>query len=117
MTKMVTLINQTQNQPIADKVMVADNYWLRLKGLLGKKELNDGEGLWLKPCNSVHMFFMKIPLDLVFLDKDNKVIHLIENLKPWQVSPVVKESKSVLELPVGLINLTRISLKDTLTQI
>ena len=115
MAKTVSIINKTQNKLIADKVVVADNYWLRLKGLLGKKQLLEGEGLWLKPCNSVHMFFMQMPLDVVFLDKDNKVIHLIENLKPWQVSPVVKGAKSVLELSVGCIAIAPINLGDCIT--
>jgi uncharacterized membrane protein (UPF0127 family) len=70
---------------------------------MGTKSLEQGHGLWLKPCNQVHMFFMKYALDLVFIDRDHRIVRLVEGLPPGKISPKVKEAESVLELPVGTI--------------
>jgi uncharacterized membrane protein (UPF0127 family) len=65
--------------------------------------LDDGHGLWIKPCNQVHMFFMKYAIDLVFLDENHRIVRLVEGLAPGKISPKVRDAKSVLELPVGTI--------------
>lgn len=91
----------TEKQSIT--VKIADNIARRTVGLLFKKELNQ-EALILYPCNSIHMFFMKFPIDVVFLSKEKEIVRCIEHLKPWKVSPFVKESYYVLELPLGTIN-------------
>jgi uncharacterized membrane protein (UPF0127 family) len=70
---------------------------------MGTQSLERGHGLWLKPCNQVHMFFMKYALDLVFIDQDHRIVRLVEALPPGKISPKVKEAESVLELPVGTI--------------
>jgi hypothetical protein len=70
---------------------------------MGTKSLADGHGLWIKPCNQVHMFFMKYSIDLVFIDRSHRVVRLVEGLAPGKISPKVKEAESVLELPVGTI--------------
>lgn len=88
---------------VARHLRPAHTHWTRLKGLLGTKSLDEGHGLWIKPCNQVHMFFMKYAIDLVFIDNNHRVVRLIEGLAPGKVSPKVKEAESVLELPVGTI--------------
>lgn len=84
-------------------VKVADTFYLRFKGLLGKKTMPSGEGLLIRPCKQVHMFFMRFPIDVVFLDKHCLIVGLKENLRPWSISPYVKEATQVLELEVGAI--------------
>ncbi|QFT88463.1 hypothetical protein FIU87_07400 [Bacillus sp. THAF10] len=81
----------------------ADTIFSRLMGLMFKKDLLD-EGLLITPCNSIHMFFMRFPIDVVFLDKNNCIVLCIRHFKPWRVSPIVKNSYSVLELPIGSID-------------
>lgn len=72
----------------------------RNKGLLGVDELLDG--LWISPCNSIHMFFMRISLDVVYLDRLHRVCKLVSDVRPWQVSASLS-AYSVLELAAGKI--------------
>ena len=60
-----------------------------------------GEGLWLIPCKQIHMFWMKYPLSIWFLDESGRVISILDDLKPWQVSPYYKQASSALEFPSG----------------
>lgn len=75
----------------------------RFKGLLGRTGLVEGGGLHIAPCNSIHMFFMKFALDIVFLDDELKVVKVIPDIKPWGLTRVYSKAESVLELPVGTI--------------
>lgn len=82
---------------------VADTFWTRFAGLQFTRELPEGQGLLIRPCNSVHMFFMRYPIDVVFLTRDLVVERLLPGLKPWKVSPVVFGAYQTLELPAGTI--------------
>ncbi|MFA5139359.1 MAG: DUF192 domain-containing protein [Elusimicrobiota bacterium] len=70
----------------------------RAKGLLGRESLAQDEGMWIVPCSMVHTFFMRFAIDVVFLDRENKVLRVCEGLEPWRVSPWVLRGHSVLEL-------------------
>jgi uncharacterized protein len=96
-------INTRTSKVLATNVKVADNLFTRMKGLLGKKELPHGEALWIKPCFSVHTFFMKFPIDVIFLNKKNQVITAINDLRPNRLTRLYPQSYSVLELPPGTI--------------
>ncbi len=93
--------NRTHGRPVATKVGKAETYQSRSRGLLGKAALELGEGLWIIPCPMIHTFFMKFSIDVLFLDKKLKVVRVIEDLKPWRVSPWVLRAHSVLELAGG----------------
>ncbi|MFA6031017.1 MAG: DUF192 domain-containing protein [Elusimicrobiota bacterium] len=80
---------------------LADGLRSRLVGLLGRSALGRGEGLWLVPCSQVHMFFMRFPIDVVFLDAKGRVLQVVRELRPWRVSPWVRGAHSALELPAG----------------
>lgn len=84
-------------------IKIADSYWTRLKGLLFYKEPITEEGLLITPCNSVHMFFMRFPIDVVFLDEMNRVVKTVSDLKPWKIVPPVRTAYAALELPAGTI--------------
>src|SRR5450432_3863744 len=73
---------------------------MRRAGLLGRKRLEPGEGLWISPCESVHTFFMKFPIDLVYLDKSRKVRKVRHAVPPWRLSMCLS-AHSILELPAG----------------
>ena len=60
-------------------------------GLMGKRELADGAGLYLRPCSSIHMFFMRFPLDVAFVDGDGQVVRLYHGLRPWRMSRIVRQ--------------------------
>lgn len=89
-----------KNQIMADHVKLADTFFLRFLGLMGKKELASGEGLLLRNCPSVHCFFMKFPIDAVYLSRDMTVLYT-ETLEPWKLGKLVKKAAHVLELPAG----------------
>lgn len=101
--KSITITNTDNNKVVGNQIYLANTMLSRFIGLMSKKELKEEEGLLLTPCNSVHMMFMKFPLDIVFLNRKNQVIFMIENLKPWRISPVILRAQSVLELPIGTI--------------
>ena len=73
---------------------------MRMKGLLGRRDLPRGEGILLKPASSVHMAFMRFPIDAVFLDRDLRVVKIAADLKPWRAAGS-RGAKAVLEIPAG----------------
>ena len=99
---------------VASNVTVAGSIFARLKGLLGKKGLKDGEGMYLEPCLQIHTCFMKFPIDVLFIDKSNIVIHIIKALKPFRFSGVYINAKAVIELASGVIEKTTIEIGDAL---
>ncbi|MEZ4357798.1 MAG: DUF192 domain-containing protein [Eubacteriales bacterium] len=86
-----------------DKVNIAQSVFSRFKGLIGKKGLLPGEGLIIKPCKQVHTFYMRFPLDILFVDKKMQILH-IETLEPGKVGKFVSKAHFVLEVPVGTAN-------------
>jgi protein-S-isoprenylcysteine O-methyltransferase Ste14/uncharacterized membrane protein (UPF0127 family) len=88
---------------VADALRVADTHWSRMRGLLGTGSLEPGAGLWIVPCQQVHMFGMRYPIDVVFLDAAGRVLATTPALRPWRVSPRVAAARSVLELPAGTV--------------
>jgi uncharacterized protein len=100
-------INVTQNKTLADPLVVADTFLSSLIGLLGKRNLPPGHGLWIHPCQSVHTMWMLFPIDVIFLDRNKVVVHCIENMKPFRLSKHIGNAKSVLELPTHTINKTQ----------
>lgn len=89
---------------LASKLETADTLAARTKGLLGRKELPTGEGLWIKRCNSIHTFFMRFAIDAVFVDRDLKVVAVHRDLKPWRVTWPHLRATSVFELPSGTLS-------------
>jgi uncharacterized membrane protein (UPF0127 family) len=68
---------------------------------MGRKELPAGRALWIEPCNSIHMFFMRFAIDVLFLDREGKVKRVMLRLRPWRISPIVFGARCVIELPAG----------------
>ena len=94
---MKKLINERTGEVILDDLQTADTFYARFRGLMGRPSIPENAGLMIKPCNSVHCFFMKFPIDVIFLDKGNRVVHVAGNMKPGSISPVVKRAKYVIE--------------------
>jgi uncharacterized protein len=103
---MLTVENVTRGVPVADHGRVANNPWTRLKGLIGVKELAPGFGLVIRPCNGVHCMFMSIPIDVLYVDKEDRVVALDEAMQPWAVGRIYRASRYVIELPAGTIAAT-----------
>src|SRR5260221_13869895 len=92
-----------EGRVVADHVEIAATPWRRFVGLMFRSELPDGHGLALAPCNSIHMFFMRIPLDVAFLDGDGRVLRAYHGIRPWRVSRIVRGAKAAVELPAGAL--------------
>jgi hypothetical protein len=105
--------NQTRNTLLAHSAEVADTSARRRVGLLRHERLDSGRGLWIVPCESVHSFFMKFPIDLVYLDRKRKVRKVRRNMAPWRVSACLL-AHSVLELPAGTVEATGTTAGDQL---
>jgi uncharacterized membrane protein (UPF0127 family) len=110
------------NSWIAEECSVANSFLSRLIGLMGRSVLDPGQGLLLSPCNEIHMWFMKIPIDVVFLTRtldsqsnQVEVTSVRENLRPWRFLPI-RDGKAwqTLELPVGTIQRCHIQKGDPL---
>jgi len=86
----------------------------RFRGLLGTSGLPPNTGLLLPKTKQVHMFFMRYPIDVAFLSKDNTVVACVHDLQPWRVSPLIREASCALELPVGTLQQTGTSPGDHL---
>ncbi|MCX5712493.1 MAG: DUF192 domain-containing protein [Candidatus Omnitrophica bacterium] len=109
------VINETRNLVLADDAQLANTPILRIRGLLGKKELPKNQALIIKPCNSIHTFFMRFAIDCLFLDKDNCVVRFIPAIKPFRVSPIIFRAKTIVEFSAGAINPASISVGDLIT--
>jgi uncharacterized membrane protein (UPF0127 family) len=104
--------NIRNGKQLADNVTVADDLFKRMKGLLGRDNLLDGEALWIKPCMSIHTFFMKYPIDIFFLDKRKRIITTIRNMQPNRLTWIYPNAVSVLELPAGVLQTTDTRIGD-----
>jgi len=113
MLKQVTL-RRENGEVVCDDCVVADSPVSRMKGLLGRKELNSGEGLLLRPAGSIHTFFMRFPIDAVFLDEGLRVLEISDDLRPWRTASK-RGAKAVLELPAGESARRRLKTGETLS--
>lgn len=80
----------------------AKSMFSRMKGLMGKKEIK--KGLYFQPCNNIHTFFMKVPIDVLYLDKEGKIIYMDNPIVPWKIGKIVPKGSAIIELPEGTIN-------------
>jgi uncharacterized membrane protein (UPF0127 family) len=104
-------VNVTRGTILAAELELAGTRESRRKGLLGRESLPLGTGLWIAPCESVHTFFMRFAIDLVYLDRKFIVKKVRTSVGPWRVSACFR-AHSVLELPAGTIETTRTACGD-----
>ncbi|MEI9980362.1 MAG: DUF192 domain-containing protein [Edaphobacter sp.] len=112
-TSRLKILNLTRQAVLAHSVEVADRGSTRRKGLLGRDNLPAGEGLWIVPCESVHTFFMRFSIDLVYVDRTLKVRKVRSSVPPWRLSACLS-AHSVIELAPGTIKKTQTRQGDQL---
>ena len=95
--------NRTRGGTLASRVRKAEDARSRSRGLLGRAGMEQDEGLWIVPCPMIHTFCMKFPIDVLFLSRGLEVVKVIEDLRPWRLSPWVWGAHSVLELRGGVL--------------
>lgn len=102
------LVNLENAQIIAESIESANTFFKRLKGLMFRQELSPGSGIYLYPCNAIHTFFMKFPIDVLYIDKDWRIVGMEEHLQPGKVGKKFSAATSVIELESGSIRLNSI---------
>lgn len=107
------LFNESRDVLLAERLTLADTFWKRLRGLLGTREWPEGNGLLISPCNSVHMFGMKYCLDVLFVDRQNLVLEVVESLAPGKFK-ICLRAKYAVELPEGTLRRTGTNRGDRL---
>lgn len=100
----VLLLNE-ENKPIqlAERLIVANRFWTRFLGLMGRKSLPTGYALLLDPCKEIHTMFMRFPIDVLYLDDKDQIVKMHYRLPPWRTGGLCRKAARVLELPAGTI--------------
>ena len=111
---MLKVTNTTRGNTVGENIELADTSLKRMVGLLGRRGLDAGAGLWIQPSSCVHTVGMAFAIDVVGLDRDLKVIKLWRRLVPYRLTSVSLQLRSVLELPSGTIAQSEIQLGDQL---
>jgi uncharacterized membrane protein (UPF0127 family) len=111
---MLQVDNLTRSQVLVTHGRVAVNPWTRLKGLIGVRDLPVGDGLLIKPCNGIHCMFMSIPIDVLYMDRDDRIVALDVAMAPWHMGHIHGRSAYVIELPAGTVAATATAVGDQL---
>ena len=103
MENKIYVLKENSGGIICQKMIVANRMFDRIKGLMFSTQMPDCDGFLISPCNSIHTFFMLYNLDLLFLDKDFKVVKVIYNLSPWRATWLYFKASQVVEMSAGTL--------------
>ena len=110
----VRVVNCRSGAILGDRVTLAVALGSRLRGLLGRSGLSPGEGLWIEPCASIHMFFMRFAIDVLFVDSGDTVVRQCVEIRPWRIAAGGRAARAALVLPVGVIERSETRVGDRL---
>lgn len=102
-TPQLRRLETADGRVVAESVELATSMLRRARGLMLRRSLSPGHGLAIRPCSSIHMFFMRFPIDVAFCDAEGKVLRVYHRLRPWRVSRIVLGARSAIELPAGAL--------------
>ncbi len=108
------VINQQNGKVLADQLKAATTYKSRSKGLLSRLSLGPGEALLIVPCASIHTFFMKFSIDVLFLNKNEQVVKIVLNVKPWRLAGCFFGAHMVIEWKAGALEKDAVFLGNNL---
>jgi uncharacterized protein len=111
---MGAVLLRQDGSPVCERCLLAETPLTRLKGLLGRRGLEQGEGLLLRPAASIHTFFMRFPIDIVWVDRDLNVLKVSHDVAPWRTA-ARKGAKGVVEMAAGEEKRLGVSAGDKLT--
>ncbi|MFH1468796.1 MAG: DUF192 domain-containing protein [Pseudomonadota bacterium] len=114
MGERLRVLNQTRGTTLAAGARLADSWRDRFIGLMGSAALPAGEGLVLDPCSSIHMFFMRYPIDVVFASRELRVVGVVHAIRPWRMTRFYRGAQLAIELPAGTATETGTVLGDQL---
>jgi uncharacterized protein len=112
--KYLRAANPARGSILGTRIGLADRWWLRFRGLMGREALPAGEGLILRPCRAVHMRGMAFPLDVVFLDRSGAIVAAYHSIPPGARTRWHNAARDALELPAGTLTASRTALGDTI---
>ena len=113
--RLLRVVNTGRDRELGSRVALADGWLTRLRGMLARPAPRAGEGLLLTPCQSVHMYGMRFPLDVAFLDTDGAVVAAYRSLRPGSRSNWHRNAVHALELPAGTLEGSGTAVGDVLT--
>ena len=108
------IINESRGTVLADRAVVARSFWARLRGLMGRRELPAGEALIFNRNNSIHTFWMRFPIDVIFTDREGVVVGMREAMPPHRPFAGARGAYRTVELPAGMIAQTQTARGDRL---
>ncbi len=106
--------NQTRGVRLASQVELAQTFFTRLRGWMGRSSFPEGAALVISPCNSIHTWFMKSPIDVLFVDREHRVVQMLQEIPPYQISRIVRGATYVIELPPGTLAASGTECEDVL---
>ncbi len=112
--KAIAIINTSKRTVIAKQATIAAGPWQRMKGLLGRSTLSPGEALVIPQCSSIHTMFMQFPIDVVFIDKQFRVVNAIRRVMPFRLPAPTRGAWAVVELNSGTVEQSATTVGDRL---
>lgn len=106
--------SKAEAELLLDELSIAESFWARGKGLLGRKSLSPNEALWIRPCNNIHTLFMKFKIDCIFIDRNMQIKNLVRNIRPYRFVGPFWKSYSVIETTAGFIDQKKVEIGDHL---
>ncbi len=110
----VAISNRTKLTSLGDRVRIARSFWDRGRGLMFRAGLDEGTGLVIDPCSSIHTMWMRFPLDVLYVSEDGSVLRADSKMKPWRIGPLFVRGRYVIELPPGTIDRSHTEMGDNL---
>ncbi len=109
------VIQKTRQTIFAENAIIAKIPLKRMIGLLSRSSFEPGEALIIKPCNSIHTFFMRFPIDVLFVDANNRITKTISGMRPFRISGIYLNALFTIELPAGTLERTSTQTGDYIT--
>lgn len=112
-----SLVNESRRSVVAKRVDTANSVWSRFRGLMLRAEDDfvAGDALIIDPCSSIHMFFMRFPIDVLYVNREGEIVRIQESIKPWRIGPLyTRGARYVVELPAGTVRASGTRVGDRL---
>ncbi|MHB1419227.1 MAG: DUF192 domain-containing protein [Bacillota bacterium] len=108
----MSVYNIDRKAYLATRTEIANTFWKRFKGLLGRREFPLGSAMVIRPCNSVHTVAMRFSIDVIFIDRECRIIRMIHQMRPNRFSPIIRKAAAVVELPAGTLKTSSTKMGD-----
>ncbi len=111
---MLSVRNVTRDIVLIEKGRVANNFWTKFRGLMGVRQLSVGDGLLIQGCNSVHTHFMRIPIDIFYINDQQQIVGIDAAMQSWRIGRRHANATAVIEAPSGTAARTQSAIGDQL---